>query len=76
MREWLSWARTRSTSREMIARDAQASPPRTAHSEAEIEHDRDARRFRAHLPSSYRYSTNDIAAPSKPWILGLVDSMT
>ena len=30
----------------------------------------------AYLPSSYRYSTNDMAAPSNPSILGLADSTT
>ena len=32
--------------------------------------------FPRYLPNSYRYSTNDITAPSKPCTFGLADSMT
>ena len=37
---------------------------------------RDAGLPEIYRASSYRYSTNDIAAPSKPRIAGFVDSMT
>ena len=32
--------------------------------------------FCSHRASSYKYSTNDITAPSNPWTFGFVDSIT
>ena len=36
----------------------------------------DSAKLSSYFPSSYKYSTNDITAPSKPWMFGFVDSMT
>ena len=37
---------------------------------------RETRALPIYFANSYRYSTNDITAPSKPWTFGFVDSMT
>jgi hypothetical protein len=48
-----------------ISMQSRAGPSGSAH-----------HRGKTYLPSSYRYSTKDIAAPSKPCTFGFFDSIT